>query len=177
MTSSSLPGRVEPARGLLPRIEEALLALLLGAMILLASLQIFLRNFFDEGLVWIDPLLRLLVLWVGLMGALAASRGNRHITIDVFPRLLPPRPRAAVAVLVHGFTAGVCGLLAWHSWRFVQDEREFGGEAFLGVPTWVLEVVLPFAFAMIAIRYGLNLLREGGVALGLSEPEPGEGAA
>lgn len=160
-------GALDRALWVLHRAEDAVLAALLGAMILLAPLQIFLRVFFDQGLTWADPLIRVLVLWVGLFGAVSASRGDRHITIDVISRMLPARLRATVGFVVHAFTTTVCAVLAWHSWRFVQDEREFGSIAFLGIPTWILELVLPFAFAMIAIRYLLHTLDEGGVVLGI----------
>ena len=47
----------------LHRAEDALLVLLLSTMILLAGTQIVLRNMLDTGVVWIDPLLRVMVLW------------------------------------------------------------------------------------------------------------------
>ena len=71
----------------LHRAEDALLVLLLSAMIALASTQILLRNLFDSGFVWIDPLLRVLVLWLGLIGATVATRNNRHIRIDLLSKL------------------------------------------------------------------------------------------
>ena len=40
-----------------------------------------LRNFFSIGFAWGDGLTRLAVLWLGLLGALAASRDGRHITM------------------------------------------------------------------------------------------------
>ena len=153
MTSSLLPAGVEPARGLLYRLEEAVLALLLGAMILLSSLQILLRGLFDSGIGWADPLLRALVLWVGLLGAVTASRGGRQITVDVFSRLLSGRLRASVAAVTSLFTAGVAGVLAYHGARFVASEHEFASVAFSGIPAWTLESVIPFAFAAIALRY------------------------
>ena len=107
MASSPLPGAAEPARGALHRLEEAVLALLLGAMIVLASLQILLRGAFGSGLAWADPLLRVLVLWVGLLGAVTASREGRQITVDVLSRLLSERARAAVGAITGLFTAGV----------------------------------------------------------------------
>ena len=60
----------------LHRAEDALLVILLTAMIVLACTQILLRNFFDSGIVWIDPLLRVMVLWLGLVGATVATRHN-----------------------------------------------------------------------------------------------------
>jgi len=172
---SSEAGAIDRAVHALHWLEDAFLALLLGAMVLLAPLQIFLRVFFDQGLTWADPLIRVLVLWVGLVGAISASRGDRHIAIDVLARALSGRPRAAVGFFVHLFTTGVCAVLAWHSFRFVQSEREYGTPAFLEIPAWVLEVVLPFAFAMIAVRYLLNAVREGAVVMGLRAAGPGPG--
>jgi len=151
------------------RVEDGILASLLGAMIILAPLQIFLRVFFDEALAWADPVIRVLVLWVGLFGAISASRGDRHINIDVLTRVLRGRARAAAGLLIHAFTTVVCGVVAWHAWRFVESEREFESMAFLDVPAWLLELVLPFAFGVIAIRYGLMALHEGGILLGVRQ--------
>ncbi len=124
-------------------------------MILLASAQIFLRNLFDTSLFWGDPLLRILVLWVGLLGALAASRGNRQITIDVLSRLLEGRAKSAVRAVASVFTATVCGLLAFHAGRFVAMERAAATPAVAGLPAWLFELVMPFAFGLICLRYAL----------------------
>ncbi len=124
-------------------------------MILLASAQIFLRNLFDSSLSWGDPLLRILVLWVALLGALAASRGNRQITVDVITRLLEGRAQSAVRAVSSVFTMAVCGLLAYHAGRFVLMERAAGTPAVAGLPAWLFELVMPFAFGMVCVRYAL----------------------
>ena len=139
--------------GLLARVEDAVLVLLLSAMVLLAGAQILLRNLFDVGLVWADPLLRVLVLWVGLVGAIAAARADRHIAVDILSRLLPARARRATRALTDAATAVVCGLLAWHAARFVALEYEGGALAFARVPAWVCELILPVGFAVIGLRY------------------------
>ena len=59
-------------------LEDGLLVLIVTVMILLAAMQIFLRNFFDIGFLWTDELLRLLVLWLAVAGAVAASRKDRQ---------------------------------------------------------------------------------------------------
>ena len=153
MASSLLPTAAKPARGALYRLEEAALALVLGSMIVLSSLQILLRGVFDAGIAWADPMLRVMVLWVGLLGAITASREGRQITVDVVSRLLSGRARAAVGAVTSLFTAGVAGVLAYHGARFVASEHEFASTAFSGVPAWALESVIPFAFAAIALRY------------------------
>ena len=58
-------------------VEDVLIFVLLSALILLASTQIVLRNVFSLGYPWVDGLIRLLVLWLALLGAIAASRARR----------------------------------------------------------------------------------------------------
>jgi TRAP-type C4-dicarboxylate transport system permease small subunit len=148
--------------GLLAWLEDAVLVLLLSVMILLAGGQILLRNGFDAGLVWADPLLRVLVLWVGLVGAMAAARADRHITVDVLSRFLPERPRRYARALTDACTAAVCAVLAWHAARLVVAEYRGGVIAFADVPAWVCELVLPIGFGVIGLRYlvlGLGRLR------------------
>lgn len=148
--------------GLLARVEDALLVLLLAVMVVLAGGQILLRNAFDAGLFWGDPLLRVLVLWVGMVGAMAAARADRHITVDVLARLLPARARARARAFTDGCAAAVCAILAWHAARLVAAEHEGGAIAFASVPAWACELILPLAFAVMALRYlalGIGRLR------------------
>lgn len=140
-------------------IEDGLLALLLSLMIVLAGLQIVLRNVWDAGLVWGDPLLRVLVLWTGLLGAMAATRDDNHITIDVLSRFLPPRVKNVARLITDLFAAAVCALLTWHGARFVLLDREFGVLAFGAVPAWVCELILPVGFGIMALRFFLASLR------------------
>lgn len=153
----------------LRRFEDAVLAVLLAAMITLAALQIVLRNLFDIGIGWADPTVRLLVLWVGLLGALAASRDDRQINVDVLTRLLPDRAGRAVRIVTHLATAAISGLVAYEAGRFVWSEYESGSVAFAGVPTWVSAAIVPLAFAGIALRY-LLLAVDRGQALVSNEP-------
>lgn len=150
--------RVAVARALrwLHRTEDALLALAALALIVLAALQIALRNLGGPSLPWMDPLLRSLVLWLGLLGALVATRERRHIRIDLLPRLLPPRWAKACERLAAALAALVCALLAWQAVRLVADERSFGAIAFLGIPVWVLQLVLPLSFGLMALRMALQ---------------------
>lgn len=169
----------EPA-GVLGRLErigrfaeDAILVLILAAMIALASAQILLRNVFDVGFIWGDEALRMLVLWLAVAGAVAASRDDRHIRIDLLNRYLPPRGAAIVRIVVHAFTAGVAGVVAVYAFAFVRTSWEFGDVLLGSVPAWIPQAVLPLGFALIAWRYTLFMLAES-IAL-LSRPR-GESA-
>ncbi|MCG8549618.1 MAG: TRAP transporter small permease [Desulfobacterales bacterium] len=143
---------------LLHKIEDALLVSLLLLMIGLAVFQIVLRNGFDAGIVWADPLIRVLVLWLGLIGAMAASRTDNHISIDIISKYLPRGLKRFTGLLVYLFTTIVCALMTWHSARFVIMEKADGMSAFCSVPVWLCELIIPFAFGIITIRYLLFFL-------------------
>ena len=140
-------------RSMLYRIEDSILVGLLLLMIGLAVTQIFLRNLFDSGIVWSDILVRILVLWVGLLGAMVASRQGNHINVDILDRYLPERAKPLVSTVVQLFTALICTVAAYFSLLFVQVEYADGGTLFAQVPAWVCESIIPFAFAVIAVRY------------------------
>jgi len=157
---SRLQRTLERVRAGIAAVEDALLALLLTALIVLATLQIGLRNFFDSGVVWIGPLLRYLVLWLGLLGALAATRTGEQIAIDAISRVLPGRLRALGSAATLAFTAGVCGLLAYYGVGLVRIDREAESIAFEGIPTWIFACVIPLCFAGMALRYGIGCLSQ-----------------
>lgn len=134
--------------------ENAVLVTLLGLLVVLAGGQILLRQL-DIALTWIDPLTRLLVLWVGIFGAVAASRDNQHIAIDALSRFLPPRFQLASGAAVTLFASGVCVVLAYEAARFVLFEHGGNTAALGGVPAWILALVLPLGFGLIAVRYAI----------------------
>lgn len=134
-------------------IEDLLLVLLLLVMILLATSQIALRELFDSGLVWADPTLRVLVLWVGLFGALVATRDDNHIHIDILSRYLSPRIRCYTQLVTSLFTVVVSATVAWYAAGFVLLEWQDGVMLTSFLPAWVAELVIPFGFGMIALSY------------------------
>lgn len=133
--------------------ENTLLIVSLGAMIMLAVAQIVARNAGIGGMAFSDELLRLLVLWVAMIGAVAASRDDHHIRIDILSRFLPFRLRKSMRVIVDLFTFAVCAIVAWYGVQFVTSTREFEDLAFGKLPLWWFQAVLPLGFGLIAYRY------------------------
>ena len=138
---------------IIARIEDGLLVFMLSAMIILAGMQIIMRNAFQTGFTETDTLLRILVLWVGMIGAVVATRERRHISIDILTRYLSDKLRLYVEVIINTFVMVVCALLATHAMRMLLIDYAEGTIAFGKVPTWLLESILPIAFSVITLRY------------------------
>ena len=143
---------------ILHRIEDTLLVTILLAMVTLAFSQIVMRNFLGTGSIWLDPLLRVLVLWVGLLGALVATRQNKQISVDVLTRFLPERLKTISDIITRTFAAIISAIIAWHSFLFLIDEWNSGAMAFASVPAWLPESIIPIGFAVIALRYAFQVL-------------------
>ena len=140
-------------------VEDTVLVVILSGMILLAFGQIVARNFFGFGFIWSDELLRMLVLWIAVAGAVAASRTDKHINIAILDRFLPPKINDQVKIIVDLFTSGVCGVITWHSIRFVHTSYEYEDILLGNVPAWLLQLVLPIGFGLISWRYLLASLK------------------
>ena len=140
--------------------EDAVLVIILTALILLAASQIVMRNFFSFGFIWADEMLRMLVLWIAVAGAVAASRTDKHINIAILDRFLPEKLKLLVKIVIHIFTATVCGAVAWYSVQFVQMSHEFGDVLMGSVPAWLPQLILPVGFGLICYRYSLFVIKE-----------------
>lgn len=143
----------------LQRFEDGLLVFILLSMLSLAFAQIIMRNLFNSGMVWSEPLLKILVLWAALLGAMVATRNHHHINIDVLSKLLPERFHALHQTIIHGISAVVCLLLAWQSLRFVILEWEDSTIAFAQVPAWIPELILPIGFLSMGLRFFIHSLK------------------
>jgi TRAP-type transport system small permease protein len=139
------------------RLIDGLLCLLLVAMIVLACLQIILRTFFSGGLLWADPLLRYMVLWSGMLGAVVATRENKHIAIDVVGYLAPKQVKPWTRLLIDLFSSLVAAILTWAAVTFVRNEHLFGGSLLLTIPSWIWNLIFPTAFGLMTLHFFLAI--------------------
>lgn len=137
----------------LRRVEIALLALIVLGMVILSATQVIFRNLAGGGILWIDPTLRYLTLWIGFLGGAVATREGRHIQMDVLGRALPPRIRRLAVRMTHLAAAATCLVLAESAYRHLAAEYEYGSREFLAIPTWVLLSAIPLALGLMTYRF------------------------
>ena len=135
------------------RVEDVVLPSLFILTLLLAVLQIILRNIFNLGIVWVDPLLRILVLWLGMVGAMYATRKNRHISIDVIKHYLKPHFKQKVQQLTNLCSSIICLICFYFSVPYLILEYKDGSKAFSQVPLWLTESIIPIALLIMALRF------------------------
>jgi TRAP-type C4-dicarboxylate transport system permease small subunit len=158
---------------LLVGIETALLVLSLSTMVILAFGQVVLRNFFNTGFLWADPLVRQMVLWSGFLGAALATHADRHITIDALTKYISPRLRMIMKVVTGSAAAVITWYLADAAWIFLLNERSAGGELFLGIPSWGGLLIIPVGYWLMTVHFAANAITGIDAALRGAAPAAG----
>ncbi len=150
-------------------LEGLLIIIMLTVMVCLAFLQVVLRNFFSTGLLWADPFLRHLVLWIGLLGASLATAQEKHINLDVVTRFVSPRVGNIIKLITNLFAAAVTAFLAKAGWVFLQSEIESADTLFTigqkAYPAWWFQLIIPIGFGLISLGFLVKMLEHVGEAI------------
>jgi len=145
------------------KAEKSLVVLLIFAMVGMSFTQVLLRLLLHSGIVWLDPLMRRMVVWAGLTGAALAARYCRHFALEAFVKSAPRALHRPLEILAGLFTIAASSLLFYASYKFIKDEFAAGAVAFyinrLAVSAGWSEIIMPAAFALIGFHTMLNLFR------------------
>lgn len=161
-TRNSRQARLPGARAFLqaawPRLEDGLVAAVLGLMVVVPVVEMTLRSMGRTGIFAASALEQHLGLVVAMLGAAVAARQSRLLAVEVLPALLHGRVRRIVVAVAGSAGTGVCLLLAWASLQFVLAERGAPKTLTGGLPVWWVQSVMPAGFAMIAWHLLRNTL-------------------
>lgn len=113
----------------LARGEAAIAATVLLIMIVVAAAQALFRNLTNldfafanvalEHMAWADSFLQKGTLWLAFFGASLSTYDEKHIAIDILPRLAPPRMKQLIRAVVSTFACVVCFYLGRVFWLSV----------------------------------------------------------
>ena len=140
-------------RSVLHRLEETLLAVLLGAMTVLTFVQVVMRYGFNSGLLWALEANFYMYGWLVLLGISYGVRVRAHIGVDAVVRLLPPGWQRIVGLFVTALAILYTCLMLYGSWVYIGRLRILGVEAEdIPVERWILSSCLLIGFALLLYR-------------------------
>lgn len=139
--------------------ESAVMIVAMATIVTLICVQVVLRYVFNESLIWVEELVRYLVVWMSLLGAGLGLKEKTHIAISILQKVLSPaqgrvvQALADVLILALGALLLVYGLrLALHTWSFGQLSSA------LRVPMGAVYLCLPLGGLLLIYRGGQSLL-------------------
>jgi C4-dicarboxylate transporter DctM subunit len=153
MTSVTTEPAAATPRPPVHAVENAAASIVLTAMVVLPLLEIVLRATLRSGISGAPLIVQHLGLILGMAGGAIAAREGRLLALST----LGDRSQTGAVHTAGRSIAAVIGgavtfFLAVASWQFVATERQFGKTLVYGLPVWAIEAVLPFGFAIIALR-------------------------
>ena len=151
------------------RFLTGLLASCLAAMLVLAAAQILWRNAFGMAIPYTEVILEWLVLWIAMLGAMAASIGSRHISVDALSQVLSESARRWAGVTTQFVAFLACLALFLICGAYWLESMSYGETTLGDIPRWTLEGIVPLAFAVMSgahLAHAISLLRRGRLAGG-----------
>jgi TRAP-type C4-dicarboxylate transport system permease small subunit len=110
-------------------VEASVAVGMLLLMLVMAFAQALLRNLTQLGFTWANAALEELgiadfilskgTLWLAFLGASLAVRADKHIAIDIVPRLVSPKARTVMRALVGFISCAIALALACAFWQAV----------------------------------------------------------
>ncbi len=134
-------------------IEDSFIVLLIIGIVVIALSQIVLRNLFDDGIIWAESLVRVMVLWIAMTGAMIATRKGKHLKIDVLSHFSKKNDLKKIEKINNAFAFVVCLVIFYNSLRYVQTEFEYSVSAVGIIPSWIISMIIPIAFGVMSIRF------------------------
>jgi tripartite ATP-independent transporter DctM subunit len=131
--------------------ENLFLLLPLLAMMALPLLEIVLRPL-HTGISGSTAFVQHFTLLVGMLGGAVAARDGRLLSFSTLSSFLQGRLKAAALLVSSATATAISGFLCWASFQFVWTEKAAGGALAYHLPLWVVELVLPLGFGLIALR-------------------------
>lgn len=158
-------------KAIVNRVVEAGLIGLMGAAVVNVSWQVFARYVLGAPSSFTDELARILLIWIGLIGAAYGVGRRNHLSMNLFAARLGGRRRDSLGVVIDalvglfGFAVMVVG-----GGRLVLLTRELGQRTpALGIPLGLVYAAIPLAGMLVVyytagfVRARIARIRSGGV--------------
>lgn len=148
---AALPTPPEAAGSMLHAVEDALNLAFLLALVVMPLAEMLVRPL-GIALPGTAQYVSLVTMWVGFFGAMLAARRNQHLSLSTAKK--PPTQLLGRAMLVFSVvvSAAVSAGLAIGAYQVVMASRFETTIIPPGIPAWMSQLVMPLAYAVIAIR-------------------------
>lgn len=110
---------LNPGKSFLDRLEETLIALIIGLMAIITFANVVARYIFNSNILWAQELTVFLFAWLVLLGACYAVKKSSHLGVDLLIDSLSSEMRKAVGLIAAAVCLAFAFLMlkgAWDYW-------------------------------------------------------------
>lgn len=141
--------------------EEAVAAGLLGAMAILAFVNVVARYLTRYSFAFTEETEVAALVWITMLGAAVGFREAVHLGFTTLRDRFPRPIRRVLAALSSAVALATMAALAWAGWRLIRSQIALGttSEA-LAIPEWIYSAALPVGALFVIARIVQALGRE-----------------
>ena len=154
-------GIVKKFDNFIDKLSTSVLVVAVMTMLVLSVLNIVLR-WFNAHVMWIEPLVRYLVMMSAFLGGVIATGKKSHIGIDIVAKYFENQNLHQAHRITRRVIDVVCLVVLVYLVKgclgFVESEAEYGRVVFLGIHAKYLAMILPIGFSLMGIRFLLSLI-------------------
>lgn len=151
---------LDKALRLVERVLEWLVAVLVGALLLIVASTFIDRHFVTLPMAAPDAYARVILVWLTFIGFALAVKGGLNIRVDLIDARLPAKVRRVLDYVFDAVMLGLTAMLGVNGWRLVvigQDQERLGtgmSEAWPSAALFVACILLVlFLVLRIALRF------------------------
>jgi len=110
---------------------------------------------YPGGFIWAQKLALVLMMWIAMIGASMATYDRSHLALEMGEKLWPQKALRFVKGFAHAVTSAFCVVFLIFSLEVLKHQRTEASliATFDTFETWEAFLVVPYAFAMMALRF------------------------
>jgi len=147
-------------------LEEGLSVVLVGAICVVVTLQVFCRLVLRSPLSWTEEMSTILFVWTTMIGSSLALKRGEHFAVELLHRRLPLRAQRPACVVVDAAVIVFAALLLYEGAKMAVRNIPVATPA-MEIPRAIPYAALPAGGALMLLRTGESLFRHlfrGGTA-------------
>ncbi len=137
-------------------LKAVLTTVLVGMVVILAAHIIF-RYVLNNSLTWSEELLKILLVWFGLLSVSVLAARREHVAIVVFKEHMPKKVSNILTKVTQVITVLICGVIIYTGISYMVAAG-FRPTPALGIPYGYAYAAIPVAFFFVTIFELRNLI-------------------
>ena len=131
------------------------LAVIMTAMLIVVSAQVWYRFVLNNPLAWSEELARYLFVWISFLGSAAGIRMNVHLGIDLIDKILSPRGRKIMTLIVNLAIQIFLAVVIFWGIKILKVVQ-FQKSASMGIPMTYPYLAVPVGSALMLLNFIRN---------------------
>lgn len=141
------------------KLLKVILCVILVAMVVILAAHIFARYILNSSLTWSEELLKILLVWFGLLSVSVLAARREHVSIVVFKNRMPKKISAFLSKLTQLITVLVCLVVIYVGIQYM-IAAGYRPTPALRLPYGYAYAAIPVSFFFVMIFEFRNLLAD-----------------